>query len=412
MNQRNRPSRSRWIVPAAIALALGAAPGSALAGDWPSQRGPDHDGSSGEKGAFKGEVSLTQLWSHEIGVGYSGVSIADGKAVTVYGDGTSDFMVAWDVTTGKELWRHTIGPMFPVVGGADGGQNATPVLDDGMAYLMTADGKLLALNLANGEQAWSFDVAQEFEAPSPRFGFASNPLPLGKMLFVQTGGKNNRGLTAFAKKTGEVLWSKVDDTVGYQSPILAEIHGEEMILATTNHKIVGLTPGGGEVLFEFDYRDGDGDGSASPVMIDDNVFLMNGRNESTAYGIDKTKAGYAVAELWKTTSLKRNFAAPVLHQGNIYGFDGNFIACVDPKTGEQKWKSRGAKGKGLIVVDGHLIVFDDEGHIVVAEADPTEYKEKARLKVADEGTYSYPAFADGTIFVRNLKTIHGVKVGG
>jgi hypothetical protein len=44
-------------------------------------------------------------WDRELGSGYSRISIADGKAVTMFASGEVDVVAAFDVATGDELWR-------------------------------------------------------------------------------------------------------------------------------------------------------------------------------------------------------------------------------------------------------------------------------------------------------------------
>ena len=93
-------------------------------------------------------------------------------------------------------------------------------------------------------------------------------------MFVETGGDEGRCHSAFDKKTGEVLWTTGDDTVGYQSPLLAEFGGTEQILAVSNTMVAGLVPGNGEILWKHKYNDQQGDGSATPVILSENRFLL------------------------------------------------------------------------------------------------------------------------------------------
>jgi enterochelin esterase-like enzyme len=100
-----------------------------------------------------------------------------------------------------------------------------------------------------------------------------------------------------------------------------------------------------------------------------------------------------------------------LHEDHLYGFSGNFLTCVDVTNGEKVWKSRPPGGRGVILVDGHLVVFANDGDVVVAQASSEGYREEARVKVSERGTYTYPSFADGLVFVRNTLEIAAVSVG-
>ena len=100
-------STTTWVAAALL-------PALALAGtEWPQFRGPNGDGISTEA-AFSGldRFDLVPTWKQKIGSGYSGISIADGRVVTMFSDGTSDVAAAFDESSGKELWRFTVEPTY------------------------------------------------------------------------------------------------------------------------------------------------------------------------------------------------------------------------------------------------------------------------------------------------------------
>ncbi|MGD8375232.1 MAG: PQQ-like beta-propeller repeat protein [Acidobacteriota bacterium] len=399
-------------IPAAFALAaaLFTSP-AAIAADWPGWLGPLGNATSPETGVFGSAApSLRLQWKKPLGIGYAGIGIVDGKVVTAFAADGADWLVALNAGTGAELWRYRIDETFPATGGSDGGQNGTPVIRDGVIYGLGSGGKLFAVKLADGSEIWSVRVDREMGAKQPPFGFATAPLVIGDRLFVQTGGEGGHSLTGIDRKTGERVWSLGDDTVGYQSPILAELAGTKQILAVTDRSVLGLRPDGTELWRKEHGLVEQGFGWATPVLTGDGRFLLTGGVGSHSFRVQRGEDGFAVSEVWRTGALKGSFALPVLHEGHLYGFDGDFLACVDAATGERVWKVRSG-GLGLILVDGHLVFLDDDGSVVVVSASPEGYVEAARLSVSGSGSYTYPAFSDGSIYVRNLEEIVRVDVG-
>jgi outer membrane protein assembly factor BamB len=408
-------SLTRPIAPAGLLLVAAcafSAVSAVSAADWAGWLGPNHDGVSPETGVFTGgPFELEVAWRKPLGLGYSGIAVADGLAITVYGDGESDWVVAYSAADGDERWRYRIGRMFPKTGNADGGQNGMPIVDGGAVYHLANQGKLFALNLEDGSELWSLSITETLGARAPKFGHATLPLPVGDLLFVQTGGDEGRALTAFDRKTGEVRWSTQDDGIGYGSPIVTELAGRRVILAVTNRRLLGLDPVSGDVVWSKEYDLVIGDGSATPVLLGGDRFFILGDNESGAFRVSKRKKKrFEVEEVWRSNSFKRTLATPVLRDGHLYGYDGTFLTCVNADTGETVWKAREAASKGLILVDGQLVLFDNDGALVIVAATPKGFSETARLPLSDEGSYTYPSFSDGKIFVRNLKEIVVVAV--
>ena len=151
------------------------------------------------------------------------------------------------------------------------------------------------------------------------------------------------------------------------------------------------------------------DGWATPILVGDDTFVLTGGGESAAFRVAEKASG--VSEVWRAESLKGNFAMPVVKDGYLYGYDGDFLACVDAATGERKWKER-SKAAGLILVDDHLVIFASDGRVVVAEASPAGYEEQASVRVDERAGFTYPSFSDGGVYVRNLHNIARIDVAG
>ncbi len=93
--------------------------GTALAADWPQFRGPNRDGISRETGLLKSWPAggPKVLWKTLVGEGYSHLVVSKGRLFTLFGEGSSDFAVAYDAATGKPLWRVPLGPSIRTVKG-------------------------------------------------------------------------------------------------------------------------------------------------------------------------------------------------------------------------------------------------------------------------------------------------------
>ena len=382
----------------------------APAADWNRWLGPDQNGKSPETGIFGTETpTLDVTWSHGLGKAYSAIAIADGKAVTMFGDGKTDWLIAFDASNGEELWRYRIDKMFPKIGGADGGPLSMPVIDGDVVYGLGGKGHLFAVSLDDGKKIWRTRVDRKLGGKPPSFGFATTPLVVDDLLFVQTGGPDGHSLTALDRQTGKPRWATGDEEVGYQSPILVEIHGAPQIIAVTDTSVTGLLPRDGTVLWSREHGLVDRNGWATPVMISDDTFVLVEGAGSSATRITRTGGLFSAEEVWLETNLKKNFSVPVVYGDHLYGYDGSFLACVETLTGEQVWKTR-LDASGLILVDGHLVVFSEDGNVVVIAASPEGYDEKARVKVSETGGYTFPSFSDGGVFVRNLDDIARVDI--
>ena len=100
--------------------------------------------------------------------------------------------------------------------------------------------------------------------------------------------------------------------------------------------------------------------------------------------------------------------------GHLYGFGGDFLACVDAATGRAVWKERIYPGSVILVGDRLLVLSVSAGLLRVVRATPAGYREEAKLEVLTRGARaeSPPSFAGGHVFVRNDEEVVAVKIGG
>lgn len=387
--------------------------------DWPLWSGPEHNLTSLGNGAFgDAEVGLETAWRRPLGSAYSGVAVVDGRAITAFSDGAGDFLVALAADDGRELWRYRIGDVYEGHDGSDDGPIATPTVAGGRVFGVGPWGHLFAVRLDDGGELWSHHLAEELGARQPDYGFSTSPLVVGGVVVVQTGAGEGGAVSGFDPATGERLWATGDDRVGYQSPIAFEVGGEPQVVAVTNSLLTGLDPATGEELWRHQHKEPSPyDGFSHPVRVGEDRILLNYWPESALFRVTRSDGGdgvddggYAVEELWRSRALKGTYGSSVPYDGHLYGFSGRFLTCVDAATGETVWKSRPPGGGNLVLVDGHLVIQSPDGEVVVAEATPEGYREKARVAALDSGSLTRPSFAGGRVYVRNLEEIASVAV--
>lgn len=408
---RTRSPRRRPFALAVVVSAL-LLPGAVAASEWPHLRGPALDGSTDVAGVFpEGEFGLASAWRIPVGSGYSGIAVSRGRVVTMFADGESDWVGAFDAASGRPVWKYRLDVMYAGHDGSDDGPLSSPVIADDLVYAVAPRGRLLAVKLGDGKLAWEADLTA-FNAAKPLFGFSTTPVVEGDALIVLAGGGEGNSIIAFDRKNGKKLWAHGDDEVQYQSPSVMTLSGRRQVVAVTNGEMHGLDASNGEVLWRHEMEEGFRANAAHPTFIGDDRFLIHSSEGATAFRVSLSGDEFFVVEkAFGTNALGRSYGIPVVHDGHIYGFRGEILTCIDAETGDRVWRSRPPGGAGLILVDGRLVIWGAKGNVVVAEASPEGYNELARATVLDGSSLTWPAFAAGRVFVRNLDEMAAVAIG-
>lgn len=400
---------------AATRESTGATPLTVRSGDWPGFRGAARD-------AVVHGVSIPttwdktpphQVWRRPIGPGWSSMTIVDGRLFTQEQRGEQEAVVCLDAETGTDVWVHEEpGRFWDALSNA--GPRATPAFANGRIYAQGATGILVCLDAVTGQKVWSRNVLTDSGNKLPDWGVSSSPLVTHELVVTYAGGpagekgEPRKALLAYHADSGEPAWSVTAGIYSYSSAQLAKLAGREQVLFMSNLGLVSVDPESGKMLWNYP-SEGQPPRSCQPMAVSDSQLLVQLGMEAPTDLVDVARTGdsFTATKHWTSRNLKPSFNDFVVHDGYIYGFDGNIFACVDLKTGERKWK-KGRYGTGqvlLLAEQPALLVLSDAGEAVLVAAKPDAFEELGRFQAITGKTWNHPAVAQGKLYVRNAEEI-------
>ncbi len=384
----------------------------ALADDWPQIFGPHRNGSSAEKGLVQSwpKNGPPLLWQRTVGEGYSGPVVAGERVILFHRVGDEELVECLRADTGKTLWKSAQATNYEDMLGKGNGPRATPVIAGKHVVTIGADGWLQCLDLETGKRDWGRSITQDYQVPQSFFGVGSSPLVEGKLILVNVGGRD-AGVVAFDLETGKEAWKLGRDGASYASPVACTVDGARHAVFFTRDGVVIADPERGIERYRQRWR-ARYDASvnaATPLVIGDQVFV-SASYETGALLLRLTKNG--AEEIWKNNDLMSNHYNTCAHaDGHLYGFDGRQEAgasfrCVNLKQQKICWNQPRFGCGSIILAEGHLIVLTERGELVLAQASPKTYREKARAQVFAGGPYRAEiALAHGRLYARDQEKL-------
>jgi outer membrane protein assembly factor BamB len=385
-------------VPAPVTAPASAPPGA----DYPQFLGAERNGTvSGVRLADDWAKRPPRLvWRRPIGAGWSGFAVARGLAVTQEQRGGQEMVVAYNISDGTPKWSHGDAAHFESTIAGEG-PRATPTISRGRVFTLGSTGLLNCLDLETGKAIWRRDIAADNDSPQPDWGRSSSPLVVDDLIVVSAGGQSGRSLVAYHRDTGELVWRAGDDIASYSSPVLATLAGVRQIVVLNQSSVAGHDPATGRVLWTHPWPR-EAPSVAIPLVLSENRVLL-----SVGYGIGSrllqiSRDGDAISQtlVWESTRLKAKFTNPVLFDGFVYGLDDGVLVCLDPASGERRWKG-GRYGHGqTILVGNRLLVQTENGDIVLVDPSPEAHREIARFTAFSQKTWNPPALAGRFLLIR------------
>jgi outer membrane protein assembly factor BamB len=411
--------------------------------DWPSFLGPLRDGRSPETGLSRDWADRTPriVWQCPLGESYGAPSISQGRLVHFDRMENTHRLTCRNAETGAELWHREFLADYVDMLGYNKGPRATPVIDEERVYVVTPEGVIHCVRMADGERVWDVDATREFGVVKNFFGVASTPLVFDDLLIANVGGSpegsppdvyaaggrvlgNGTGVVAFDKRTGEVQWKATDELASYASPVIAEIDGRPYCFILARGGLVALDPRSGAVDFQFPWRAVklESVNASTPAVVDDEVFISESYGPGSAL-LKVMPPAAADSEshqvVWQDELRSRDHAldlhwnTPVVHDGHLYASSGQHsneaeLRCVEWKTGKVPWREPGLGRSSLLYVDGCLVCLSEDGALRLLRANPEKYDVLADLTPRDDAgeplldspAWTAPVLAHGLLYVR------------
>jgi outer membrane protein assembly factor BamB len=340
--------------------------------------------------------------------GWAGPAVDDGIIYVASRDGG---VMAVNSSNGDVLWSYAM--VTTSGGGLSCGPTsaptaiyATPIADGDLVYVATYSGQVLALSTLARSQSLTF--------PQQRYGEWEWNCPLGgaksaaivadlvvdeNALYVAS---SNGRVYSLDKQSGDENWNRENTSVLaeklWTSPA---IQGDTVYVSTFDGHVCALSAETGELL-DWSFQSEVGFAS-SPVIYGNTMFL--GSFDRYLYAV----------EIGSNTSMWRFpeeqpagnwfWASPIVNEGIVYAacLDGRLYA-IEAETGEELWEfdteSSIVASPGLM--DNLLVVIDESGTVHIFDISTESGNEEEPVKVISIGASVRSSFhiQDGLIYTR------------
>jgi len=383
------------------------------AGEWPQWRGPNRDGVSKETGLLKQwpDGGPPLAWKATgAGRGYSSFAVSNNRLYTMGLRGDREYVIAFDVATGKEVWATANGKAFRNDRGD--GPRGTPTVDGDKLYALGGNGDLSCLEARTGRTVWTMNVLEKFGGSNIVWGISESPLVVGDKLLVNAGGPN-ASIVALSKRDGSLLWKSQSDRAGYSSAIPLMAGGINQVVFFTSTRALGLDLRDGRLLWEYPRAANNVANAATPVVRANRVFISS--DYGTGGGLVEIKAGekgLTAQEVYFTREMRNHHSSSILVGEHLYGFSSGILTAMRFDTGQIAWRDRSVGKGSLVYADGHLYCLSENGVVGLVEATPEAYREKGRFRIPQESlpTWAHPVIAGGRLYLRDQDTIYAYDV--
>ena len=378
--------------------------------DWPQWRGPNRDGISKETGLLKQWPAdgPPLVWKASgAGAGYSSLAVSGGRIYTMGVRNDREYVIAFDVATGKEMWAAANGGVF--MNDRGNGPRGTPTVDGNRVYALGGNGDLSATDATSGRVYWTINILEKFGGSNPRWGISESPLVIGDKLLVNAGGPD-ASLIALNKKDGSLIWKSQSDPAGYSSAMPVTIGNSTQVVFFTHERAVGLDLKDGSLLWSYNKAANNVANVATPVIRGNRVFISS--DYGTGAGLVEIKADNTAQEVYFTKEMRNHHSSSILIGDYLYGFSSGILTAMKFDTGEVAWKDRSVGKGSLVFADGNLYAFSENGVVGLVVAAPTGYQEKGRFRIQQGSlpTWTHPVVVGGRLYLRDQNTIYAYDV--
>ena len=216
------------------------------------------------------------------------------------------------------------------------GNQAQPIVHDGVLYIATGENDVFAIDVASGEILWEYAANIDPNVARPCCGWSVRGLGLGEgLVFV---GRLDARLVALDQRTGEVVWDiQAEDAALGFSITSAPLYYDGMVVTGFAGGDLGIRgrvnaydADSGELIWKFYTVPGPGEIGHDTWPANSDVWMYGGASVWQTPAVDSE-----LGLIYFSTSNP----GPVLN-GNLRPGDNLFsvsIVAIDAATGEYRW---------------------------------------------------------------------------
>jgi outer membrane protein assembly factor BamB len=319
-------------------------------------------------------------------------------------------LVCLDRGTGKVIWQKTACEAMPHQGHHR---------DHGFAsFSPVTDGKLIWASFGSrGIYCFDFEGNKIWSKESPKmktmFGEGCSPMLAGDAIIVLTDHSGDSSISAFDKKTGDLLWKKDrDEATSYATPLPVMVGGKLQVITSATSLVRSYDAATGDIVWQCGGQTRNV--IPTPVVGFGMVYCTSGYRGSALKAIKLGRTGDLTgtdAVVWEVGEATPYVPSPLLYEGRLYVCDVNkeVISCYDARTGKPYFvKQKMDEMKGVYaspsVAAGRIYFVGRNGVTYVIK--PGEKFEVLAINKLDDAIDCSPAFVGDEMFLKGKKHLY------
>lgn len=372
---------------------------------WAQWRGPNGDGIATDSLWDWNRLETSNiLWRTNVGFGHSAISVVGNKCLAAGWSeqinetdtvGTTT-LYCLDTQTGNTIWTYKYTSekrSYP-------GPRSTPVVDGRKVYFLDSEGILTCLDLKNGDTHWQINLALDSLTVIDQWGYCPSPVIYNNLILLNL---NKRGI-AINKRNGTIEWNSEPGVANFASVKLIDFNNQKAAIFAADTTIYILDPKDGSLLTSYKKE--------KIYTLHNDVIPIN---ENQLFTSDELLIlnDRKIQNKWKNDTISSYFQTGVVIGDHAYQFttyrNKPFLYCIDLKNGEPKWRNDLGKWGTILGTNDKLIILNGLGKVIIAEANPNEFKALKELQVFDSEDveenwcWTMPTLVNKQLFVRNSK---------
>jgi hypothetical protein len=397
-----------------------------------------------------GASGLKILWTQPTGTSYGNGVASQGRWFQFDRFGDAERLTCFRAETGESLWTWESRVAYRDAYGYNDGPRCSPIVDGDRVYTYGVTGRLSCLSVADGRELWSREMNREYGVVPNFFGVGASPLVHGDLLLVMVGGSprgawygrnptvndmpkatpDGTAMVALDKRTGTERYRVGNYLASYSAPIIANLGGRDRCLALVREGLLVFhaDDGTGEAFFPWRAAMLESVNAASPVVIDDRIFI------SEAYEIGSAMLEWKEGELkllWRDTggrssqAMRTHWVTPVRDGNYLFASSGRNppdtdLRCIElmgdspPKL---RWSQRNRDRGTALIVDSHLLWLGEIGKLQLIPIGSESFKPIAEMDLQaildpansqpmiNPPSWAPPVLAHGLLYVRGADRV-------
>lgn len=293
------------------------------------------------------------------------------------------------------------------------GSRSTPTVVNDLLYVCSGLGDIYCFDANTGDKKWTRELKKDFQGQYTMHGHSESLIIEDEKVYLMPGG-SEYNVVALNRFTGDLIWNNkgMGERPAYNAPRIIKLATRNVLVQFSAYHLMGFDTKTGELLWSYLQDNlepekrtlGMGDTHSNTVIYEDGFIYYVAGDGNCGVKLELSDDGSQVTEVWRNADFD-GFMGGIINLGDyLYscGTKKPQLMSIHKNTGEIASTLKIGSG-AVIAADNLIYYYNQKGKVMLIDPNPSDMKviSEFEIKKGQKEHFAHPVINNGILYIRH-----------